>query len=745
MTRTHELEQDRTHDDHGKAEPLRAPGRSTLTQHLVGPNGPMVSGLIRRKARDGNGVENGAEHAVAAASSSTGRALPDDLRSKFEGSLGSDLSSVRIHDGQASASSASAVGARAYTLGNDIHFGAGQYDPSSASGEHLIAHEVAHTVQQSGGVARRVQYKLEVSAPGDAHEIDADRAADAMVRGASASVAGALGLARRIMREKEGGESGKKEGGGGAHKDSLTRTFDFPLGEKHFKYFTISGTLSAEFAGTLETPAQKGEGGDFKVGGKDSKGKKETEVEKEIPIAKWESEAGEKVKGDLKTSWTDGFDVTETELVGVANGGVEGEEKAMNLSATLKVKFKNGLSAEVGFAIVKYKGKAGTKAEHQFGELSVKLLTPEHVLEKLDLGSGASVSGTVKGSGMLSATPNWTSILEWVAEKGLDDAAECLAESLASGAAAGGAIAAVVMIAIGAEIDISEGNDIGSMTSEAYNGINDYATCYGAAMRNTAAGKAGKYGGQGFAQGQLDRNRLLRKYSEDEIAKHADEATGNVVTTARVRFRAEAEARFRSNHAIMTKVRDGELPSDFTAALDGSLKNTGASGTGTVAQDDQGRNKTQEMEIIRGALEIAIGRANDWGSGKVLMLDPTSTIVGAHLGQNLRIERVGYFDDWRPNPAQYVGAQASKAFDINGADAHISEWSGTEAHQAPTEAQKASAKNALAEQLIQQQAIVGLFRRAPMPDDNEESKQGARNVEEAHDRVTQNSIDGMVD
>jgi hypothetical protein len=154
MTRSHELDHDRDHDDARRtADSARAPGRGTRAQDLTGPTGPLPSGILMRK-HDGNGVEPGAADAVSRAASSSGRALPDHLRSKFEQSLGADLSGVRVHDGSASAASARAVGAKAYALGNDIHFGAGHYDPTSAAGEHLLAHEVAHTVQQRGGRGR---------------------------------------------------------------------------------------------------------------------------------------------------------------------------------------------------------------------------------------------------------------------------------------------------------------------------------------------------------------------------------------------------------------------------------------------------------------------------------------------------------------------------------------------------------------------------------------------------------------
>lgn len=178
-----------------------APGRASLSAKLDGPTHPLISGLIQRKAeRDGNGVADGAEHAVATASSSSGMALPTPIMRKFESSLGTDLSSVRVHTGAESATAASAVGAKAYTMGQNIHFGAGQFDPSSGSGQHLLAHEVAHTVQQRGGTPTR-QNKLEVSGPADAAEHEADHAADAMVLGAPTTIGGASGFHRMVFRD----------------------------------------------------------------------------------------------------------------------------------------------------------------------------------------------------------------------------------------------------------------------------------------------------------------------------------------------------------------------------------------------------------------------------------------------------------------------------------------------------------------------------------------------------------------
>lgn len=182
------------HDDAGV-------GRLSRSAQLEAPTSPVASGLIARKAeRDGNGVAAGADHAVAAAAGSSGSALPETLLRKFESSLGADLSTVRVHTGGASEQAAQAVGAKAYTMGQDVHFGAGHYDPHSDAGQHLIAHEVAHTVQQNGGTPHR-QHKLEVSTPFDAAEHEADHAASAMVAGRPFSVSMGAGVQRKVFRD----------------------------------------------------------------------------------------------------------------------------------------------------------------------------------------------------------------------------------------------------------------------------------------------------------------------------------------------------------------------------------------------------------------------------------------------------------------------------------------------------------------------------------------------------------------
>jgi hypothetical protein len=86
-----------------------------------------------------------------------GEPLPQDVRDRFEPGFGRDLGAVRVHADAPAAQAAQAVQARAYTYGRDIVFGRGEYAPHSAPGQRLLAHELAHVVQQSAPVPPTVQ------------------------------------------------------------------------------------------------------------------------------------------------------------------------------------------------------------------------------------------------------------------------------------------------------------------------------------------------------------------------------------------------------------------------------------------------------------------------------------------------------------------------------------------------------------------------------------------------------------
>lgn len=84
-----------------------------------------------------------------------GEALAAETRNSMESSIGADFSGVRVHTGREAASLSNELGAQAFTHGNDIYFNEGKYAPSDKSGQHLLAHELTHTIQQGASVQRK--------------------------------------------------------------------------------------------------------------------------------------------------------------------------------------------------------------------------------------------------------------------------------------------------------------------------------------------------------------------------------------------------------------------------------------------------------------------------------------------------------------------------------------------------------------------------------------------------------------
>lgn len=124
--------------------------------------------------------------------SSASQPLPTRNKNRLESSFGASLSGVRVHTDSAADRAAESVQAKAFTTGQDVYFRTGQFQPGSAAGDHLLAHEVAHTVQQgnsAGGISLKAeQSDWQVSQPSDFHEREADRAADAAVSGKGATI-----------------------------------------------------------------------------------------------------------------------------------------------------------------------------------------------------------------------------------------------------------------------------------------------------------------------------------------------------------------------------------------------------------------------------------------------------------------------------------------------------------------------------------------------------------------------------
>lgn len=118
----------------------------------------LLSG-VQRQASVGiaGGEVTGEVQAAIDQARGGGQPLEAGVASKIGGALGTDFSGVRVHtDAQAQAINR-ALGAQAATLGNDIFFNVGAYDPGTAGGQHLLAHELTHVVQQGGSRADSAQ------------------------------------------------------------------------------------------------------------------------------------------------------------------------------------------------------------------------------------------------------------------------------------------------------------------------------------------------------------------------------------------------------------------------------------------------------------------------------------------------------------------------------------------------------------------------------------------------------------
>ena len=112
-----------------------------------------------------------------------GEPLDPDTRAAMGSRLGHDFARVRVHRDDAAAESARALGADAYTIGSHVVFGAGRYAPETADGTRLLAHELAHTIQQ--GESTPEPHAL--AAAGSAVERSAEQAADTVAAGGSYS------------------------------------------------------------------------------------------------------------------------------------------------------------------------------------------------------------------------------------------------------------------------------------------------------------------------------------------------------------------------------------------------------------------------------------------------------------------------------------------------------------------------------------------------------------------------------
>jgi hypothetical protein len=101
------------------------------------------------------GVSSGTESKIQQMRGN-GAPLPQQVSNDMGSKMGADFSGVNVHTGSDASDLNRQVNARAFTLGNDVFFGDGEYTPNSDSGQRLLAHELTHVAQQNGNVSRTI-------------------------------------------------------------------------------------------------------------------------------------------------------------------------------------------------------------------------------------------------------------------------------------------------------------------------------------------------------------------------------------------------------------------------------------------------------------------------------------------------------------------------------------------------------------------------------------------------------------
>lgn len=118
---------------------------------------------------------------------SSGEPLNAGTRAFMEPRFGHDFSGVRVHTDSRASESAQAVNAQAYTVGKDVVFAPGQYQPATETGNALLAHELSHVVQQDGA-SHQTHSPKAISHPSDFAEREADAVAGSVLRNETVTV-----------------------------------------------------------------------------------------------------------------------------------------------------------------------------------------------------------------------------------------------------------------------------------------------------------------------------------------------------------------------------------------------------------------------------------------------------------------------------------------------------------------------------------------------------------------------------
>ena len=156
-----------TADDPLEHEADRAAEQVLGMAETAAAPGTAVRPRLSRRAEPGVGNAGDAPASVHRVLERPGAPLPAALRGWFEPRFGHDFGKVRVHADTEAAASAREVGAKAYTVGQDVVFGTAAYAPHTSAGRHLLAHELAHVGQQSPQLRRAPESGAKAAAPVD--------------------------------------------------------------------------------------------------------------------------------------------------------------------------------------------------------------------------------------------------------------------------------------------------------------------------------------------------------------------------------------------------------------------------------------------------------------------------------------------------------------------------------------------------------------------------------------------------
>ncbi|CAN92241.1 hypothetical protein sce2082 [Sorangium cellulosum So ce56] len=162
--------------------------------------------LVQRRVKSGHSQElDEAPSVVTDTLRASGEPLDAAVRAYFEPRFGHDFGQIRVHTDARAAKSAAALQAVAYTFDRHIVFGAGQYSPSTREGRMLVAHELAHAVQQSQAspaAASPTPHRLVVGPAGGVHEQEADATAARVIDGGGAHATPSAVSAAPVVQRK---------------------------------------------------------------------------------------------------------------------------------------------------------------------------------------------------------------------------------------------------------------------------------------------------------------------------------------------------------------------------------------------------------------------------------------------------------------------------------------------------------------------------------------------------------------